>query len=102
VPVRLEGRGRVFTVIHSRLEVRNAVDPAHAEALHEALLAFAADDSADVAVFWGERGSVDAAVAVKREWNNCARIFRAEGAAGVAAFAAGVGRHGSSRNSSRP
>jgi hypothetical protein len=37
--VRIERSSRVLTVIHSRPEARNVVDPEHAEALHEALLA---------------------------------------------------------------
>lgn len=32
--------------------------------------------------------------ALEREWTNCSGIFKAEGAAGTARFAAGVGRHG--------
>ena len=57
MPVRVERRSRVLTVIHSRPEARNAVDPEHAEALFEAFLAFEKDDTADVAVFWGEGGA---------------------------------------------
>ena len=38
MPVRVERRDRVLTVIHSRPEARNAVDPEHAEALYEPLL----------------------------------------------------------------
>jgi enoyl-CoA hydratase len=34
------------------------------------------------------------AQALKVEWNNCAGVFRAEGAAGVARFTDGAGRHG--------
>lgn len=55
--VRIEKSARVWTVIHSRPEVRNAMDPASAEALHEAFLAFERDDEAAVAVFWGEGGA---------------------------------------------
>jgi len=57
VPVRIERQGRVLTVIHSRPEARNAVDPEHADALYEAFLAFDADPAADVAVLWGEGGA---------------------------------------------
>jgi enoyl-CoA hydratase len=56
MPVRIERRDRVLTVIQSRPEVRNAVDPEHADALFDAFVAFDADDAADVAVFWGEGG----------------------------------------------
>jgi len=55
--VRIEKDGAVWTVIHSRPEARNAMDPAHARALYEAFLAFDADENARVAVFWGEGGA---------------------------------------------
>ena len=55
--VRIEKDGPVWTVIHSRPEARNAMDPQSAEALYEAFHAFDADESADVAVFWGEGGA---------------------------------------------
>ena len=32
--------------------------------------------------------------ALEREWYNCTGVFKAEGAAGVAQFAKGAGRHG--------
>jgi enoyl-CoA hydratase len=57
VAVRIEKDGPVWTVIHSRPETRNAMDPESAKALHEAFLAFDADDSASIAVFWGEGGA---------------------------------------------
>jgi len=44
MPVRVERRDRVLTVIHSRPEARNAVDPAHAQALYEAFVAFDGDE----------------------------------------------------------
>lgn len=55
--VRIEKNGSVWTVIHSRPEARNAMDPASAEALFEAFNAFNADESAAVAVLWGEGGA---------------------------------------------
>ena len=55
--VRVEKDNAVWTVIHSRPEVRNAMDPDSAAALYEAFLAFDADDSARAAVFWGEGDS---------------------------------------------
>jgi len=55
--VRVEKRGPVTTVINSRPEVRNAVDPATAVALVEAFEQFDADPEARVAVFWGEGGA---------------------------------------------
>jgi len=33
-------------------------------------------------------------MALEREWTNCSGVFAAEGAAGVARFANGAGRHG--------
>lgn len=38
--------------------------------------------------------------ALEREWMNCAGTFQAEGAAGVARFASGAGRHGATTHSS--
>lgn len=55
--VRIEKAGPVWTVIHSRAEARNAMDPDSARALHEAFMEFNQDDSAAVAVFWGEGGA---------------------------------------------
>jgi enoyl-CoA hydratase len=55
--VRIERQGKVWTVIHSRPEAKNAMDPASAEALEKAFLAFDADPDAAVAVLWGEGGA---------------------------------------------
>src|ERR1700738_3797072 len=55
--VRIEKSGPVTTVIHSRPEARNAMDPASADALVEAFLAFNADPQASVAVLFGEGGA---------------------------------------------
>jgi enoyl-CoA hydratase len=55
--VRIEKFGNVWTVIHSRPEARNAMDPASADALVAAFEQFDADPSANVAVFWGEGGA---------------------------------------------
>lgn len=55
--VRLEKDGHVTTVIHSRPEARNAMDPDSADALVDAFLTFEADDNAHVAVLWGEGGA---------------------------------------------
>jgi len=57
MPVRVEIDGPVTTVIHSRPEARNAMDPAHAARLADAFEAFDADDTQHVAVFWGEGGA---------------------------------------------
>ena len=55
--IRLERDGHVTTVIHSRAETRNAMDPDSADALVDAFLAFEEDDNAYVAVLWGEGGA---------------------------------------------
>jgi enoyl-CoA hydratase len=55
--VRVEKAGPVTTVIHSRPAVRNAMDPASADALVEVFLAFDRDPEARVAVLWGEGGA---------------------------------------------
>lgn len=55
--VRIEVDGPVWTVIHSRPEARNAVNPAAARELFEAFVAFDTDEDASVAVFWGEGGA---------------------------------------------
>ena len=54
--VRVEKSGSVWTLIRSRPEARNAMDPESADALQEAFLEFDRDDSASVAVIWGEGG----------------------------------------------
>jgi enoyl-CoA hydratase len=54
--VRVERDGPVTTVIMSRPETRNAVDGATAGELAAAFAAFDADDTASVAVLWGEGG----------------------------------------------
>lgn len=55
--VRIERDGAVWTVIHSRPEARNAMDPASARALFDAFVEFDEDPHASVAVFWGEGGA---------------------------------------------
>ena len=55
--VRIEKKGRVWTVIHSRPQARNAMDPESADALVEAFNAFDRDAEAAVAVLWGEGGA---------------------------------------------
>lgn len=55
--IHIEKNGPVTTVIHSRPESRNAMDPASADALYEAFFAFDADPDAHVAVLWGEGGA---------------------------------------------
>jgi enoyl-CoA hydratase len=55
--VTVERNGPVTTVIHSRPEARNAMDPESAAALVDAFLAFDRDLDASVAVFWGAGGA---------------------------------------------
>jgi enoyl-CoA hydratase/carnithine racemase len=58
--VRVEKAGRVTTIILSRPEVRNAVDPETGRKLVDAFTAFEHDADADVAVFWGAHGAFSA------------------------------------------
>src|SRR5205085_4392898 len=55
--VRIEKKARVWTVIHSRPEARNAMDPESADALVAAFTEFDQDADAAVAVLWGEGGA---------------------------------------------
>src|SRR2546426_8780773 len=56
--VRIEKQDAVWTIIHSRFAgARNAMDPDSADALVQAFREFDADDSASVAVLWGEGGA---------------------------------------------
>ena len=55
--VRVEKKKDVWTIIHSRPEARNAMDPASANALYDAFIEFENSKDASVAVFWGEGGS---------------------------------------------
>jgi enoyl-CoA hydratase len=55
--VRIERDGPVTTIIHDRPEAKNAMDPASADAITEAFLAFDRDDTQSVAVLWGAGGA---------------------------------------------
>ena len=55
--VRIDKKGGVWTVIHSRAEARNAMDPESADALVAAFTQFDKDPGAAVAVLWGEGGA---------------------------------------------
>jgi enoyl-CoA hydratase len=68
--VRIEKKGKVWTVIHSRAQARNAMDPESAEALVEAFVAFDRDRDAAVAVLWGEGGAFCAGFDLKHAANN--------------------------------
>jgi enoyl-CoA hydratase len=68
--VRIEKTGKVWTVIHSRPEAKNAMDPASALALEQALLEFDRDAEAAVAVLWGEGGAFCAGFDLKHAAKN--------------------------------
>ncbi|MFG2138057.1 crotonase/enoyl-CoA hydratase family protein [Streptomyces sp. NPDC048650] len=63
--VRVERTGPVTTVVLSRPAARNAVDGATARQLADAFRAFEADDTASVAVLWGEGGTFCAGADLK-------------------------------------
>jgi enoyl-CoA hydratase len=63
--VRIEKQGPVTTVILSRPEARNAVDPETAKALSDAFRAFDASPDASVGVLWGEGGTFCAGADLK-------------------------------------
>lgn len=55
--VRIEKQENIWTIIHSRPEARNAMDPKSADELYEAFIEFDNNKDASVAVFWGEGGA---------------------------------------------
>lgn len=63
--VRVERNGPVTTVILDRPHARNAVDGPTALALFEAFTTFDRDDSASVAVLWGDHGTFCAGADLK-------------------------------------
>ncbi|MFD9499963.1 crotonase/enoyl-CoA hydratase family protein [Streptomyces sp. NPDC060035] len=65
MPVRIERQKHVTTVILSRPEVRNAVDGPTAAELADAFRAFENDETARVAVLWGEGGTFCAGADLK-------------------------------------
>jgi len=65
MPVLVEKKGSVTTVILSRPEVRNAVDRETAAALADGFREFEADDGARVAVFYGDHGTFCAGADLK-------------------------------------
>ncbi|MCV7164563.1 crotonase/enoyl-CoA hydratase family protein [Mycobacterium stomatepiae] len=64
-PVRVERMGPVTTVILNRPEARNAVNGPTAAALYAAFDEFDRDDSASVAVLWGDGGTFCAGADLK-------------------------------------
>ncbi|MFI8346835.1 crotonase/enoyl-CoA hydratase family protein [Streptomyces sp. NPDC085596] len=65
MPVRVETKDHVTTVVLSRPAARNAVDGPTATELAAAFRAFEADDLARVAVLWGEGGTFCAGADLK-------------------------------------
>jgi enoyl-CoA hydratase len=65
VTVNVTRHGPVTVVTIDRPEARNAVDTAHARLLHEAFVAFDADDDASVAVLTGAGGTFCAGADLK-------------------------------------
>lgn len=63
--VRVERDGPVVTVIMNRPQARNAVDGPTALALEKAFADFDADDTASVAVLWGDNGTFCAGADLK-------------------------------------
>jgi enoyl-CoA hydratase len=63
--VRVERSGPVTTVIMNRPEARNAVNGPAAAGLYEAFDEFDKDDSAAVAVLWGDNGTFCAGADLK-------------------------------------
>jgi enoyl-CoA hydratase len=63
--VRVDRSGAVTTVILDRPQARNAVDGPTASALFDAFTEFDADDSASVAVLWGDNGTFCAGADLK-------------------------------------
>ncbi len=63
--VRVDRTGGTYTVVLSRPPARNAVDGRTAEALADAFERFESDDSAAVAVLWGEGGTFCAGADLK-------------------------------------
>src|SRR6202044_1271439 len=64
-PVRVERHGPVTTVILNRPEARNAVNGPTATGLFEAFEEFDRDDTASVAVLWGDHGTFCAGADLK-------------------------------------
>ena len=65
MPVRIEHRGTVTTVVLSRPEARNALDGPTAAEVADAFRAFEANDEARAAVLWGEGGTFCAGADLK-------------------------------------
>jgi len=71
--VTVERNGPVTTIVHARPEVRNAMDPASANALVEAFRQFDRDPDQSVAVLWGAGGAFCAGADLKFVASSAAR-----------------------------
>jgi enoyl-CoA hydratase/carnithine racemase len=101
--VRVEKQGPITTVVLSRPQARNAVDPATAKALADAFRAFDADPEASVAVLFGEGGTFCAGAeqmdlafpdAMQNELRHGLRALAAGAREGAKRFVGGAGRGG--------
>lgn len=79
MPVRVETQENVTTVILSRPERRNAVDRETAASLAEAFVRFEADETAKVAVLFGEGGNFCAGADLKAVSEGGGNLVRVEG-----------------------
>lgn len=78
-PVRVERKGPVTTVILNRPAARNAVDGPTAAALYQAFDEFDRDDSASVAVLWGDNGTFCAGADLKAFGTPDANVIHRDG-----------------------
>jgi enoyl-CoA hydratase len=79
MPVQIERRGPVYTVILSRPERRNAVDRDTASALAHAFRSFDADAGARVAVLYGDGGNFCAGADLKAVAEGQGNVTRHDG-----------------------
>jgi hypothetical protein len=89
--VRIEKSGPVWTVIHSRPDARNAMDPASADALVAAFHSFDAD-----------RRRSTMGRALETEWQTSIGIVTKEGISGAGRFSVGRGDTETMQISTKP
>lgn len=75
--IQIETDGPVRTIAIDRAEARNAVDPATAQALYDAFIAFDADPDVDVAVLTGTGGAFCAGFDLKAAGSGAADAWMA-------------------------
>ncbi len=88
--VTIEKQDHVWTVVHNRPEARNAVSPESADRLSDAFEEFEADDTARVAVFFGDSGAFCAGWDLKHAASLTAEDFE-EGLLEERGFPVGAG-----------